>query len=325
MMLEFRELQPRAAVHGWILYDSHDSGLNMHYIDLYRRACEKYRLSAALGLCGTGRHRKQPGPCDARGVVFDTSGSGHRKQLQAEKLAAGEAPDFVINRTRDYRIAQLFEKMGIPVFNASAVARLGNDKLQAYRYMQEKQIPVMPFVCGTQHAPPWYPAVIKSCSGHGGTQVYLVTDSREWEAWNREHAKDRDAYLMQKAASRAGRDVRVYIVGNQITAAVLRSSDTDFRSNYCLGGKVSLYELDSGERELVLRAAQGLDIGMAGMDFIFHNGELVFNEIEDTAGARALYHLTDYDIVDDYVRHIRRELESRGLFTKPDAYGTIKP
>ena len=136
MMLEFRELQPRAAVHGWILYDSHDSGLNMHYIDLYRRACEKYRLSAALGLCGTGRHRKQPGPCDARGVVFDTSGSGHRKQLQAEKLAAGEAPDFVINRTRDYRIAQLFEKMGIPVFNASAVARLGNDKLQAYRYMQ---------------------------------------------------------------------------------------------------------------------------------------------------------------------------------------------
>ena len=69
MMLEFRELQPRAAVHGWILYDSHDSGLNMHYIDLYRRACEKYRLSAALGLCGTGRHRKQPGPCDAR-VLF---------------------------------------------------------------------------------------------------------------------------------------------------------------------------------------------------------------------------------------------------------------
>ena len=47
---------------------------------------------------------------------------------------------------------------------------------------------------------------------------------------------------------------------------------------------------------------------MAGIDFIFHQGQMIFNEIEDVAGARSLYSLTDYDIVDDYVSYIQEEL-----------------
>ena len=50
-----------------------------------------------------------------------------------------------------------------------------------------------------------------------------------------------------------------------------------------------------------MRVTDGLDIGMAGIDFIFHHGRMVFNEIEDAAGARALYTLTDYDLVEDFV------------------------
>ena len=55
------------------------------------------------------------------------------------------------------------------------------------------------------------------------------------------------------------------------------------------------------------RAADGLSIGMAGIDFIFDHGRMVFNEIEDMAGARGLYSLTDYDIVDEYIGFIQEE------------------
>ena len=88
---------------------------------------------------------------------------------------------------------------------------------------------------------------------------------------------------------------------------MLRTSETDFRSNYCLGGSVELYQLSGRERELVQRAADGLSIGMAGIDFIFDHGRMVFNEIEDMAGARGLYSLTDYDIVDEYIGFIQEE------------------
>ena len=81
-----------------------------------------------------------------------------------------------------------------------------------------------------------------------------------------------------------------------------------FRSNYCLGGTAALYTLTDKERKLAVQAVRGLEIGMAGIDFIFHNGEMVFNEIEDMAGARALYALSYYDIADDYIRYIREKI-----------------
>ena len=67
-----------------------------------------------------------------------------------------------------------------------------------------------------------------------------------------------------------------------------------------------MYELSGEERELAERVTEGLSIGMAGIDFVFHKGQMMFNEIEDVAGARALYSLTDYDIVDDYVDYIHK-------------------
>ncbi len=301
-MIKLKKLQQRKFCHGWILYSSKDKGINEHYIDLYRKACERNAMSAELGICDT--------ECIAN--------QDSRRQL--EELVIREEPAYVINRTRDYHIAKLLENMGIRVFNNSQIAELGNDKAKAYRYMQERGIPIMPTVYSIKNAPQWYPAVIKSRDGHGGTEVYLIQDESAWEEWkaqqdwnekrnaqigNKGYKKE---YIMQQEASEPGRDVRVYIVGNKIAAAVLRTSDTDFRSNYCLGGSVRLYTIRDSERSLVERAAAGLTIGMAGIDFIFHNGEMVFNEIEDTAGARGLYALTDYDIADEYVQYIKEEL-----------------
>ena len=53
---------------------------------------------------------------------------------------------------------------------------------------------------------------------------------------------------------------------------------------------------------------RSLSIGMAGIDFIFHQGQMVFNELEDMVGARGLYSLTDHDIVDDYVGFVCKVL-----------------
>jgi glutathione synthase/RimK-type ligase-like ATP-grasp enzyme len=55
---------------------------------------------------------------------------------------------------------------------------------------------------------------------------------------------------------------------------------------------------------MVERVLSSVQFGLAGIDFVFHNGEAVFNEIEDVVGARMLYQYTDIDIVDLYVEHI---------------------
>lgn len=294
-MVTIKPNQPRRGIHGWILYTAGDSGINPHYIRLYENACEKRGMSICQGLYEPSLLSDEAAVC------------------RLKELLLCDMPAFVVNRTRDWRLAQRLEAMGIRVFNHSRIARLGNDKAQAYRYMAKKGIPVMPTLYGTDMPPRWYPAVVKSCGGHGGTEVYLLRDKAMWEEWKAKEQEQKSAgqrtqYVIQQAASDLGRDVRVYMVGDKIAAAVLRTSQTDFRSNYCLGGSVKLYGLSVKERELVRRAAAGLSIGMAGIDFIFHEGSMVFNEIEDMAGARGLYSLTDYDIVDEYIGYIQEEL-----------------
>lgn len=276
--------------YGWLLYASAQDGPDPDYAKLYYDACRKYGMEAEL-------------------VFFDPNKldvPDGRKQIAAWMKT--KKPQYIINRTRDYRIAQMFEAAGIQVFNHSFVAAIGNDKAWAYRYMKQKGIPFLPAVFDVQKDPEWYPAVVKSCRGHGGTQVYLIQNKVQWQEWKQHSFKREEDYVVQQAASDCGKDVRVYIVGGQIAAAVLRTSAHDFRSNYCLGGAVSLYSLSEKERALVKRAAAGLSIGMAGIDFIFHHGEMMFNEIEDVAGARGLYTLTDYNIVEAYVEYIQKEI-----------------
>lgn len=279
--------------YGWIVYANGDSSLNQHYIDLYRNACKRRGIAVKL-------------------AIYDQSQNLLSKGLSSCRLEDGSSgmPQFVINRTRDYRFAEWLEQAGIRVFNQSFITKIGNDKAEAYRYMQQRNIPVMPTLYGTQTPPKWYPAVVKSCDGHGGTEVFFIRNQTEWVRWKEHHIIQNDQtakqYVIQQAASSAGKDVRIYVVGNKIKAAVLRTSQTDFRSNYCLGGTAQMYKLSGEERELAECVTEGLSIGMAGIDFVFHKGQMMFNEIEDVAGARALYSLTDYDIVDDYVDYIHK-------------------
>ena len=111
-------------------------------------------------------------------------------------------------------------------------------------------------------------------------------------------------FLCQEFASEPGKDVRVYVVGNRIVKAMLRTNENDFKSNYSLGGKVAEYELNPEEEALVNKVIGGLNIGLAGIDFVFHQGMLYFNEIEDVVGARMLYANTDIDIVAEYVSYL---------------------
>ena len=205
-----------------------------------------------------------------------------------------EAADFVINRTNDYKIAQYYENMGIRVFNPSALSRLANDKQKCYEFMQENNIEIMP-VNYTQT-----PVVKKKIDGHGGKEVTMLNEAEEFE----------DGYVYQKPCDTLGKDLRVWVIGNEIITSILRESKTDFRSNFCLGGSATPYTLNKTEVEQIKKIIALVKSDYIGIDFIFNNGRLVFNEIEDTVGARMVYEKTDIDIIKLYCEYIKRELEN---------------
>lgn len=200
--------------------------------------------------------------------------------------------DFVINRTNDYRIAEYFEQKGIRVFNPSQLSRLANDKQRCYEFMADNGIEIMPInYTGV-------PVVKKKIDGHGGTEVEMLT----------EYEKFQKGYVYQKPCDTLGKDLRVWVMGGEIVTAILRESKTDFRSNFCLGGSATPYILSSDEKQLVKKITALVKSDYIGIDFIFNNGRLVFNEIEDTVGARMVYDKTDIDILSLYCDYIKEEL-----------------
>lgn len=238
------------------------------------------------------------------GVLIYTNKEAKRNRFSIEKFIQKldvrlvdenyrEDADFVINRTNDYKIAEYFESRGIRVFNPSSLSKIANDKQKCYEFMKENGIEIMPINYKG------VPAVKKKIDGHGGIDVYMLDKAEPFE----------DGYVYQKPCDTLGRDVRVWLIGGKIIASILRSSDTDFRSNFCLGGKASEYTLTDDDRALVYKIADLLDYDYIGIDFIFNNGRLVFNEIEDTVGARMIYSLTDIDIISLYCDYIKEELD----------------
>lgn len=210
-----------------------------------------------------------------------------------EEIDYSIKPDFVINRTNNAEIARKFEAMGVRVFNPCALTELANDKQKCYEFMQAHGVEIMPVNYDR------LPMVVKPRDGKGGHEVRLILDGEIPQDVNLVH---------QKPASDLGRDLRVWLIGGQIIASILRESKTDFRSNFCLGGAALPYQLSDEEKALVMHIAGLVEYDYIGIDFVFNNGKIVFNEIEDSVGARMVYTLTDIDIIKMYCEYINETL-----------------
>lgn len=215
-----------------------------------------------------------------------------------ENLTLQEPADFVLNRTDDWRIAAAFEQRGVRVFNSARVSRYANDKALAYDFMQRSGVEILPVHYSG------FPAVLKKSFSKGGKDVRLVHTPGELPA-------DLSGYVLQQPCDTLGKDLRVYVIGGQIVVACLRTG-AGFLSNYCLGGKAEVYTLSDAQRAVVEQVIALFDFDFVGIDFLFHQGRLVFNEMEDAVGARMVYDLTDLDIVSLYCRYVWEQMEMGG-------------
>ncbi len=277
---------------GWLIYRKEDAKRNSRYITFYQETGKKYDTEIEL------RYLED----------FSIGITDGRFSLLYRSASVDLQPDFVIMRADVPLFSEQLEQMGYRVFNNAYLSRIANDKEKTLRVAAQAGIPV-PDTCFATHENAMtsaralgFPLVIKPPDGHGGADVYMMQSAEELEALLPHYAHSR--FLLQRPVSELGKDLRVYVVGNTILAGMLRERTDDFRSNYCLGGSAGQYTLSAEERWLVEQVVSLFDVDYAGFDFMFDNGNMVLNEIEDVVGARMLYTLTDIDVVDVYIRHI---------------------
>lgn len=255
----------------WLIYDKFGAERNRRYINFYFEKCKKKNIDLNLKIVEDG-------------------------------LDFTSLPDGAIVRTVNPPLSQKLEDLGVKVYNSARLSRVANDKMNTYLYLKEKGISLPETYLVTESfTPPFYPIVLKPAAGHGGRDVEMINNYSEYLSYlSRVHEKT----VAQMPVSDIGKDLRVYVVGNKIVKAMLRTSKNDFRSNFCLGGSAEEYALSDWEKSRVKKVMDCFDIAFAGLDFIFHRGKIIFNEIEDVVGARMLYTYTDIDIVEEYLDFI---------------------
>jgi gamma-F420-2:alpha-L-glutamate ligase len=279
---------------GWLIYSAEDAERNKAYIDWMLMEAKQLGMELQFFF----REDFSIGHFDSRLSIL----------YQGKEI---ELPSFAIVRTIDPLFTRQLELLGIRCYNSSLVSEICNNKAKTHQFMAALSIPMADTIyCGGnaftgENIPFRYPYIAKEVSGRGGKQVFLIHNEADANALKGTPG----TWIAQKPAV-YGKDVRVFIVGKKIIAAVLRQSATDFKSNYTLGGSASLYELSEKEKGLVETIIHAIDFGMAGIDFVFSkDGRFLLNEIEDVAGSRTLSAVSDINIVQEYLLHIKSELE----------------
>lgn len=234
------------------------------------------------------------------GIIYGIRSDKPYIEYEGAKL---DAPAAFINRTMDFQLSVHLEHTGYKVFNNSRVSLVANNKILSYIEAAKCGVKILDteFLSGTAKSEADGNFVTKPAGGRGGEGVVLDSQAEI----KTDNPAVRQAFLKDAAG-----DVRVYIVGNKIIAAVLRRPQgSDFRANISQGGKAELYELSASQRAEVekITNGSGLVFGLAGVDFLLtKDGQFVFNEIEDVVGCRSLYELTDINIVKIYLEYIKR-------------------
>lgn len=222
-----------------------------------------------------------------------------------------EGIDGIVMRTVSQETSNRLERRGIRVFNNAKVASTANDKHLTYKAVESLGINIMPYVLsdtkGLKKIDYSAGKIIKSRYGHGGEQVYAVYSYQE-AVTAFERIGDDDV-IVQDIASDRGRDVRAYFLGGEYVVSMLRTSSTDFRANFSLGGNAEIYYPNEELYAQMHKIIEYIGGDLIGIDFIFNDGVAVFNEIEDVVGCRMVYAKSDIDIIDRYAEYIVKVLE----------------
>lgn len=279
---------------GWILYGRKEAEYNKHYITMYQEEGKKIDITFELII--------------VEDLDFGVRNNEWYLEYKGEPV---KLPKFAICRVIYPLLSKQLECMKVAVFNDSEVARICNDKAITYQKVASLGIDIVDTTfckCGELReklARRHMKTVVKSVDGHGGQQVFLIDPTDSLQVNKVVEDTCYQDTVIQPLVGTEHKDLRVYVIGDTIIAAILRKAKEGFRANYSLGGEVTVYELNKEERETVQMIIDLVKPDMVGIDFIIGDyGELIFNEIEDVVGARMLYQCTDINLVKLYIEHI---------------------
>lgn len=236
-------------------------------------------------------------------------------------------------------VVRQFQEMDVFCANTAHGIANSRDKLRSLQILSRHHvgIPRTTFVRDKKDVLPAIervggaPVIIKLIEGTQGIGVLLAESVKQAESIIELLQSQKQNVLIQKfVAESKGRDVRAFVVGDRVVAAMRRvAQGQEFRSNVHRGGIAEPIELDEQYAETAVRCAQILGLRVAGVDMLEgKNGPQVM-EVNSSPGLEGIETCTELDIAGVVIDYIAAqvdfpEIDLRQRLTVSKGYGVTE-
>ena len=211
-------------------------------------------------------------------------------------------------------VIRQFEMLGVYSLTESVALGRSRDKLRAHQLLSRKGLGMphtsfaheirntrnlIKLVGGT-------PVVVKLLSGTQGRGVVLAETMKAAESVIEAFRELKADFLVQEFIKEAGgRDVRCFVIGNKVVAAMQRSAmEGEFRSNLHRGGTATVTKLTPAERRTAIKAAHTMGLQVAGVDILRSDRGPLVMEVNSSPGLEGIEGATGKDIADAIIQFV---------------------
>ncbi|MAT85099.1 MAG: 30S ribosomal protein S6--L-glutamate ligase [Gammaproteobacteria bacterium] len=211
-------------------------------------------------------------------------------------------------------VVRQFEMMQVYSVNESVAIARSRDKLRSMQLLARRDIG-MP-VTGFAHSPDdipdlldmvgGTPVVVKLLEGTQGVGVVLAETRKAAESVIEAFLGiNVDIMVQEFIAESKGTDVRCFVVGDKVVAAMQRTGKPgEFRSNLHRGGSAELTKITPTERRTAVRAAKAMGLNVAGVDLIRSNHGPLVLEVNSSPGLEGIEAASGKDVAGSIIGFI---------------------
>lgn len=236
-------------------------------------------------------------------------------------------------------VVRQFEQMNVFCLNGATGITNSRDKLRSLQILSKHDvgIPATEFVRDKHDVLPAIeraggaPVIIKLLEGTQGVGVILAESKKVAEAIIETFQSAKQNVLIQKfVAESKGKDVRAFVVGDRVVAAMRRTAQgQEYRSNVHRGGSTEAIQLDEKYEQTAIRAAQIMGLRVAGVDMLEGERGPQIMEVNSSPGLEGIETATGMDVAGAMVEYLEDvvqfpELDLRQRLTVSRGYGVTE-
>lgn len=234
--------------------------------------------------------------------------------LLVRTIPAGSLEQIIFRMDALHRL----ENLGVPVINPASAIERTVDKYYTSFLFADAGIPTPrtlvteDFETALNACQEMGDVVLKPLFGSEGKGMLRIADQetayRVLRAWE----LNRYIYYIQEYIPHYQEDIRAFVVGNRVVAAMVRKGIA-WKTNVSQGATTARVDLSAEMQDLAVRAAQVIGLDYAGVDLMpAEDGKTYVLEINSIPGWRALQKIAPENIASCIVENVLQKLTTDG-------------